>query len=64
MPRSMITFDTVQEIGLSMPGVEKGLRYGVPALKVQGQLLACVPVNPAAEPVRFLFASISMTVPK
>lgn len=50
MPRSMITFDTVQEIGLSMPGVEKGLAYGVPALKVQGQLLACVPANPSAEP--------------
>jgi len=46
----MITFDTVQEIGLSMPGVEKGLAYGVPALKVRGQLLACVPANPSAEP--------------
>lgn len=46
----MITFDTAQEIGLSMPGVEKGLAYGVPALKVQGQLLACVPANPSAEP--------------
>ena len=24
--------------------------YGVPALKVHGKLLACVPVNPSAEP--------------
>lgn len=50
MPRSVITFDTVQEIGLSLPGVEKGFAYGAPALKLHGQLLACVPVNPSAEP--------------
>jgi len=50
MPQSRITFDTVQEIGLSLPGVEKSVAYGVPALKVDGELLACVPVNPSAEP--------------
>jgi len=50
MPGSKITFDTVREIGLSLPGVEKGVAYGAPALKVHGQLLACVPTNPSAEP--------------
>ena len=50
MPGNTITFDTVQEIGLSLPGVEKSVAYGVPALKVHGQLLACVPANPSAEP--------------
>jgi hypothetical protein len=50
MPRSTITFDTVEQIGLSLPGVEKSVAYGVPALKVRGQLLACIPANPSAEP--------------
>ena len=50
MPGNTITFDTVREIGLSLPGVEKSVAYGVPALKVHGQLLACVPANPSAEP--------------
>ncbi len=45
-----ITFETVQEIALSLPGVEKSSAYGFPALKVQGQLLACIPANPSAEP--------------
>ena len=50
MPQSRITFDTVQEIALSLPGVEKSVAYGVPALKGHGQLLACIPANPSAEP--------------
>jgi hypothetical protein len=33
-----------------MPGVEEGTAYGVPALKVHGRLLACVPANRSAEP--------------
>ena len=45
-----ITFDTVQEIALSLPGVQKGSAYGVPALKVHGQILACIPANASAEP--------------
>ena len=45
-----ITFDTVAQIALSLPGVEKSIAYGVPALKVHGQLLACIPANPSAEP--------------
>jgi hypothetical protein len=50
MPRSTINFETVRKIGLALPGVEESTSYGSPALKVQGKLLACVPVNRSAEP--------------
>ncbi len=50
MPRSRIDFDTVRKIGLALSGVEQSTAYGVPALKVRGKLLACVPVNRSAEP--------------
>jgi len=44
-----LDFDVVRDIGLALPGVEEGTAYGVPALKVGGQLLACVPANRSAE---------------
>jgi len=50
MPKSTINFDTVRNIGLALPGVEESTAYGQPALKVHGRLLACIPVNPSAEP--------------
>lgn len=50
MPRSKIDFDTVRDIGLTLPGVEESTAYGFPALKVHGKLLAFVPANPSAEP--------------
>jgi len=50
MPRSSIDFDTVRNIGLALPGVEESTAYGLPALKVRGKLLACVPANSSAEP--------------
>jgi hypothetical protein len=50
MPTSTINFDTVRKIALALPGVEEGTAYGVPALKVHGKLLACVPANRSAEP--------------
>jgi hypothetical protein len=50
MRRTTINFDTVRNIGLTLPGVEEGTAYGVPALKVNGKLLACVPANRSAEP--------------
>jgi hypothetical protein len=33
-----------------LPGVEESTAYGFPALKLRGQLLACVPTNRSAEP--------------
>ena len=50
MPKSRIDFDTVRDIGLTLSGVEESTAYGFPALKVQRQLLACVPANRSAEP--------------
>jgi hypothetical protein len=39
-----LTFDTVREIGRTLPGVEDGTAYGSPALKIDGQMLACMAV--------------------
>lgn len=50
MPKSTIDFDTVRDIGLRLPGVEESTAYGLPALKVRGKLLACLPTNRSAEP--------------
>ncbi len=50
MPRSIISIDTVRNIGLALPGVEESTAYGQPALKVHGKLLACIPANRSAEP--------------
>ncbi len=45
-----ISFDTVRKIGLRLPGVEESTTYGVPSLKVRGQLLTCPAINKSAEP--------------
>ncbi len=33
-----------------MPGVEEGTSYGSPALKIRGELMACIAVHKSAEP--------------
>jgi len=43
-------FDAVRKIGLGLPGVEEATAYGAPALKVKGNLLACIATNKSAEP--------------
>src|SRR5882757_9911037 len=50
MSGSTISFDTVREMGLALPGVEESTAYGAPALKVRGKLLACIPSHRSAEP--------------
>lgn len=50
MPSTKVSFDTVREIALAMPGVEESTAYGQPALKLRGQLLACLPSHRSAEP--------------
>lgn len=50
MPSRAVTFDTVRQIALAMPGVEESTAYGQPALKLRGQLLACLPSHRSAEP--------------
>jgi hypothetical protein len=37
-------------MGAALPGVEEGMAWGVPALKLRGRLLACMAANKAAEP--------------
>jgi hypothetical protein len=46
----LVNFETVRNIGLALPGVEESTAYGAPALKVHGELLACLPSNRSAEP--------------
>ena len=43
------TWDTVEKIGLALPGVEVGTSWGTRALKLRGQMIACVPTNKQAE---------------
>jgi hypothetical protein len=50
MPRRPTTFDLVRAIGLTLPEVEESTMYGEPALKVRGQLLACMASHKSAEP--------------
>src|SRR4051794_21817219 len=45
-----MTFRTVRTIGLRLPGAEEGTMYGSPALKVGGQMFACIAVHKSAEP--------------
>ena len=50
MAKKKVTFETVREIALGMPGVEAGTTFGAGAVKVHGKLLACIPTNKSAEP--------------
>ena len=50
MSKKKISFDTVREMGLAMPGAEEGTTYGSPALKVGGKMFACIPSHSSAEP--------------
>ena len=49
-PLKQATFAAVRKIALSLPGVEDGIAYGGEALKLHGQLLACMATNKQAEP--------------
>jgi hypothetical protein len=50
MPKAKVNFDSVRKIGLALPDVEETTMWGVPALKVRGKLLACVPSHKSAKP--------------
>jgi hypothetical protein len=50
MAKETLTFDTVREIALSLPDVKEATSYGAPALKIRGQVMACLPANKSAEP--------------
>jgi hypothetical protein len=61
MAKTRVDFETVRKIAVGLPGVEESTAYGSPALKVDGKLLACIPINKSVEPgslmVRVDFAS-------
>jgi hypothetical protein len=50
MPRNIVNFDTVRNIGLTFPGVEESTAYGSPVLKIHGNILADIAVNRSVEP--------------
>jgi hypothetical protein len=45
-----LTFDTVCEMALALPGVEIGTGWGQKVLKVRGKLMVCPAINKSAEP--------------
>jgi hypothetical protein len=48
-----LTVADALRIGRKLPNVEESTSFGAPALKVNGQMMACVPTNKAAEPGSF-----------
>ncbi len=44
-----LSIDSVIELGLKFSGVNESPYYGVRALKLNGRMLACIPVNRSAE---------------
>jgi hypothetical protein len=44
-----IGIDSVFEVGLELPDVKESTYYGARALKLNGQMVACTPVNKSAE---------------
>jgi hypothetical protein len=50
MRESKLSFETVRQIGLELPGVQESTAYGMPALKIEGKLLAAIPANRSVEP--------------
>jgi hypothetical protein len=44
-----LSMDSVIELGLELSGVNESPYYGVRALKLNGRMLACTPVNKSAE---------------
>ncbi|HTB29134.1 MAG TPA: hypothetical protein VK715_09285 [Steroidobacteraceae bacterium] len=49
MGTASIGMDSVFEVGLKLPDVKESPYYGARALKLNGQMLACTPVNKSAE---------------
>jgi hypothetical protein len=50
MAKSTTDFAAVRKIGLKFAGVEESTAWGAAALKVRGEMMACVPTDRSAEP--------------
>jgi hypothetical protein len=44
------SFSRVEKFGRKLPGVERSTYFGKPALKVNGEFIACLPSHKSAEP--------------
>jgi hypothetical protein len=44
------SFDRVKKLGVKLPGVVVDKYFGMPALKLDGQMLACIASHKSAEP--------------
>jgi len=40
-PRGAVTFETVRRVALSLPAVEEGTAWGIPAFRTGGKLFLC-----------------------
>jgi len=49
MGAASISMDSVFEVGLKLPDVKESPYYGARALKLNGQMVACTPLNKSAE---------------
>ena len=47
---SPTSFDRVEKLGVRLPGVEVSTYFGLPALKLDGQMVACMASHKSAEP--------------
>ena len=45
-----VSFDRVQKLGVKFPGVILDKYFGMPALELDGQMLACMASHKSAEP--------------
>src|SRR5262245_3386775 len=50
MARKSDPFERVRAMARSLPGPEESTAYGSPALKIDGQMFACIATNKEAEP--------------
>jgi hypothetical protein len=50
MAKRPLTFESVRRMALAMPGVEEGIKWGVPAFLLRGHMFACRPSHRSAEP--------------
>ena len=47
---SRLTFDRVRKLGVKLPGFVVDKYFGMPALKLDGQMVACMASHKSAEP--------------
>jgi hypothetical protein len=47
--KSATSFDRVEKLGVKLPGVVVATYFGMPALKLDGQMLACMASHKSAE---------------